>query len=43
MLVALVRADHAHLSDVIVLVRPLQKRVLESQPRHALEERGGRR
>lgn len=30
MLIALVRADHAHLSDVIVLVRPLQKRVLES-------------
>lgn len=43
MLVALVRADHAHLSDVVVLVRPLQKRVLESQSRHTLEERGGER
>lgn len=42
-LVVLVWADHAHLCDVIVLVRPLQKRVYEPQSRNALEGRGGGR
>lgn len=36
-LVACVRADHTHLCDVVVFVRPLQKRVGEPQSRDALK------
>lgn len=36
-LVARVRADHAHLRHVVVLVRPLQERVGEPQSRDALK------
>lgn len=38
-LVAGVRTDHAHLCHVVVLVRPLQERVGESQSRDALKKK----
>lgn len=39
-LVARVRADHAHLRDVVVFVRPLQEGICESQSGNALKQRG---
>lgn len=37
-LIAGVRADHAHLCDVVIFVRPLQKRIRQSQSGKALKQ-----